>query len=165
MTPTHSFVVGFITCNMTYLCWLQKGSYIKIWLDHIESAYLISWNNPHTLIWGVMLWYNENTPGSACLTLKMIPTQTAIRHRRYEMYKLAIPLSGPQSNFPQMPLIWCNMKSTVLWICNEIITIWLIKGRSCMGSYSTIQRNDSGSIYCPGIARAFSDGFIFASSL
>ena len=29
----------------------------------------------------------------------MIPTQNAIRYRRYEMYKLAIPLSGPQSNF------------------------------------------------------------------
>ena len=35
-------VVGFIICNMTYLCWLQKGIYIKIWLDHIESSYLIS---------------------------------------------------------------------------------------------------------------------------
>ena len=27
---------------------------------------------------GVMLWYNEITTGSAYLTLKMIPTQTAI---------------------------------------------------------------------------------------
>ena len=52
-----------------------------------------------------MLCYNEIIPGSAYLTLKMIPTQTAIRYRRYEMYKLAIPLSEPQSNFPRTPLI------------------------------------------------------------
>ena len=46
-----------------------------------------------------MLWYNEITPGNAYLTLKMIPTQTSKRYCRYEMYKLVIPLSGPQSNF------------------------------------------------------------------
>ena len=42
-----------------YLSWLQRGSYIKIWWNNSGSAYLTLQNDSHTLIWVVILWYNE----------------------------------------------------------------------------------------------------------
>ena len=53
--------VGFIICDIIYLCWLQKGSYIIIWGNNSGSSYRMLWSDSHTLIWGVILWCNEIT--------------------------------------------------------------------------------------------------------
>ena len=54
---------GFITCNIISLCWLQRRSDNIIWWNNSGSSYLMLWNDSHTLIWRVILWYNEIIPG------------------------------------------------------------------------------------------------------
>ena len=75
-----------------------------------------------TLLWGVIIWYNEITLGVLPSCWKMTPTHHAIRSHRYRMHVFVKPLRGwRRGNLP-----WCN---TYFRLCplQYNIYIWVMK--------------------------------------
>ena len=86
--------IGFITCNRIYLFDSFKGSYIITYWNNFDTAYIMLLNESHTLIWGVILWYDEKTPVVLMSLCKMSPPHHATRSHRYWIFFFAKPLSG-----------------------------------------------------------------------
>ena len=66
--------VRYLQFGLSHVIWYLSAGYkkgVKSWCDELRVFYLMLCNDSHTLIWRVILLYNEITPvGSAYLMLK-----------------------------------------------------------------------------------------------